>query len=51
MAGLADSPKHIIPGHDPLVMERYLAASKEMDGIVGLDANPLCQTNEREERL
>ena len=42
MAGLADSPKHIIPGHDPLVMERYPAASKEMDGIVvRLDADPL----------
>ena len=42
MAGLADSPKHIIPGHDPLVMERYPAGSKGMDGIVvRLDADPL----------
>ena len=42
MAGLADSPKNIIPGQDPLVMERYPAASKEMDGIVvRLDADPL----------
>ncbi len=42
MADLADSPKHIIPGHDPLVMQRYPAASQETDGIVvRLDANPL----------
>ena len=30
---LADSPAHIIPGHDPLVMERYPAPSKELRGI------------------
>lgn len=42
MANLADSPKHIIPGHDPLVMSRYPAASKETEGIVvRLDADPL----------
>ena len=42
MARLADSPKHIIPGHDPLVMQRYPAASKETEGIaVRLDADPL----------
>ena len=42
MAKLADSPKHIIPGHDPLVMQRYPAASKETKGIVvRLDADPL----------
>jgi len=38
---LAASPKHIIPGHDPLVMQRYPAASKELDGIaVRLDVEP-----------
>jgi glyoxylase-like metal-dependent hydrolase (beta-lactamase superfamily II) len=38
---LADSPKHIVPGHDPLVMQRYPAASKELEGIVvRLDAVP-----------
>lgn len=38
---LADSEKHIVPGHDPLVMQRYPAASKELDGIVvRLDAVP-----------
>ena len=31
---LADSPAHIIPGHDPLVMQRYRAPSKELEGIV-----------------
>ncbi|MEC7575494.1 MAG: N-acyl homoserine lactonase family protein, partial [Pseudomonadota bacterium] len=42
MAKLADSPKHIIPGHDPLVMQRYPAVSKETEGIVvRLDADPL----------
>lgn len=30
---LADSPAHIIPGHDPLVMERYPAVSPDLDGI------------------
>jgi glyoxylase-like metal-dependent hydrolase (beta-lactamase superfamily II) len=39
---LADSPRHVIPGHDPLVMRRYPAASKETEGIaVRLDAEPL----------
>jgi glyoxylase-like metal-dependent hydrolase (beta-lactamase superfamily II) len=31
---LADSPAHIIPGHDPLVLERYPAPSRDMEGIV-----------------
>jgi len=31
---LAESPAHIIPGHDPLVIERYPAPSKELGGIV-----------------
>jgi len=30
---LADSPAHIIPGHDPLVMKRYPAAGPALDGI------------------
>ena len=38
---LADSPRHVIPGHDPLVMTRYPAASKDLEGIVvRLDAEP-----------
>jgi glyoxylase-like metal-dependent hydrolase (beta-lactamase superfamily II) len=38
---LAASPQHIIPGHDPLVMERYPAVSKELEGIaVRLDVMP-----------
>jgi hypothetical protein len=30
---LADSPAHLIPGHDPLVLERYPAPSAELKGI------------------
>lgn len=30
---LADSPEHIVPGHDPEVMRRYPAASDEAEGI------------------
>ena len=38
---LAESGKHIIPGHDPLVMERYPAAEPALDGIaVRLDVEP-----------
>jgi glyoxylase-like metal-dependent hydrolase (beta-lactamase superfamily II) len=39
---LADSPQHIIPGHDPLVMTRYPVVSKEADGIaIRVDVDPL----------
>jgi glyoxylase-like metal-dependent hydrolase (beta-lactamase superfamily II) len=31
---LATSPKHVVPGHDPLVLQRYPAFSKESEGIV-----------------
>jgi glyoxylase-like metal-dependent hydrolase (beta-lactamase superfamily II) len=30
---LADSPAHIVPGHDPLVMDRYPAAGPGLEGI------------------
>jgi hypothetical protein len=30
---LAASADHIIPGHDPLVMQRYPAPAKELEGI------------------
>ena len=30
---LADSPDHVIPGHDPLVLERYPAPSRGLEGI------------------
>jgi glyoxylase-like metal-dependent hydrolase (beta-lactamase superfamily II) len=33
MRSLAEWPTHIIPGHDPLVMERYPAASPDLAGI------------------
>jgi glyoxylase-like metal-dependent hydrolase (beta-lactamase superfamily II) len=39
---LADSPEHIIPGHDPEVMQRYRAPTAALEGIaVRLDADPL----------
>jgi len=34
MRALAGSPRHIIPGHDPLVMERFPAPLKALQGIV-----------------
>ena len=38
---LADSNEHIVPGHDPLVMARYPAVNKELEGIaVRLDVAP-----------
>lgn len=38
---LADSAEHIIPGHDPEVMQRYRAPSAALEGIaVRLDADP-----------
>jgi len=38
---LADSPHHIIPGHDPLVMQQYPAPSPSLQNIVvRLDVDP-----------
>lgn len=38
---LADSDDHVIPGHDPLVMNLYPAPSPELEGIVArLDVAP-----------
>jgi len=38
---LADSPAHIIPGHDPRVMQRYGAPDSQLAGIVArLDVPP-----------
>lgn len=42
LRALASSPKHIIPGHDPLVMQRYPAVSPELAGTcVRLDVEPI----------
>jgi glyoxylase-like metal-dependent hydrolase (beta-lactamase superfamily II) len=39
---LASSERHIVPGHDPLVMRRYPAARPDLENIVArLDADPL----------
>ncbi len=38
---LAQSPQHIIPGHDPLILQRYPAVSPELEGIIHrLDVEP-----------
>jgi glyoxylase-like metal-dependent hydrolase (beta-lactamase superfamily II) len=38
---LAASPKHVVPGHDPIVLKRYPAAKPGLEGwIVRLDAEP-----------
>ncbi|MEQ8231773.1 MAG: N-acyl homoserine lactonase family protein [Gammaproteobacteria bacterium] len=42
LRALADSPQHVIPGHDPLVLERYPAARDELAGWVArLDVDPV----------
>ena len=39
---LAASPLHIVPGHDPLVMQRYRAPGRELEGVaVRLDQGPV----------
>jgi hypothetical protein len=39
---LAHSPTHIIPGHDPLVMERFPSASASSKGVIArLDVEPI----------
>jgi len=41
LRALADSPRHIIPGHDPLVLRRYPPAEPALEGIAArLDAEP-----------
>jgi hypothetical protein len=41
LAKLASSRRHVIPGHDPLVLERYPAARAGLEGwIARLDAEP-----------
>jgi hypothetical protein len=39
---LANTPQHVIPGHDPLVLERYPAPQPSLAGIVArLDVDPV----------
>jgi glyoxylase-like metal-dependent hydrolase (beta-lactamase superfamily II) len=41
MQKLAESPQHIIPGHDPMVMQRYSAPASQFEGfVVRLDTAP-----------
>ena len=41
LAKLADSPSHIVPGHDPLVMDRYPPPSETLRGVAArLDEEP-----------
>jgi glyoxylase-like metal-dependent hydrolase (beta-lactamase superfamily II) len=41
MRTLASSGQHIIPGHDPLVLERYPLHCTGLDAVVRLDADPI----------
>jgi glyoxylase-like metal-dependent hydrolase (beta-lactamase superfamily II) len=42
LLALADSPQHVIPGHDPLVAQRYPALSPALTGVaMRLDLAPL----------
>jgi len=39
---LAASRRHVIPGHDPLVLKRYPAPNRALEGIVArLDVDPV----------
>jgi glyoxylase-like metal-dependent hydrolase (beta-lactamase superfamily II) len=38
---LADGPDYVIPGHDPLVLRRYPAATPENNDAVAVDLEPL----------
>ncbi len=41
MRGMAASPQHIVPGHDPQVLERYPAADSRHEGVIcRLDVMP-----------
>ncbi len=41
LRALAESPQHVIPGHDPLVLQRYPAAHDDLAGwIARLDVAP-----------
>jgi hypothetical protein len=38
---LAESARHVIPGHDPLVLQQYPAPKSSLEGIVArLDVAP-----------
>jgi glyoxylase-like metal-dependent hydrolase (beta-lactamase superfamily II) len=42
MRSLAESDRHVVPGHDPLVMTRYPAPERSLEGIVvRLDVDPV----------
>ncbi len=42
LRALADSPDHIVPGHDPEVLRRYPAPNAALEGIVArLDVAPV----------
>ena len=42
LAGLLGRTEHVVPGHDPLVLKRYPAPSRALEGIVArLDVEPV----------
>ena len=45
LEALASAPQHVVPGHDPLVVQRYRAPDPSMEGtVVRLDAEPVEST-------
>jgi hypothetical protein len=40
ISAAADSPQHVVPGHDPLVMQRYPRVAGDEIGIVSLHLPP-----------
>jgi glyoxylase-like metal-dependent hydrolase (beta-lactamase superfamily II) len=42
LAALADSPRHLVPGHDPQVLERYPRLPGDAHGIAILHRAPSC---------
>ena len=49
LLALAESPHHIVPGHDPLVMKRYPPAGENLHGVaVRLDVAPTILPNTME---
>ena len=38
---LADSPQHVVPGHDPLVLDRYPRSVPDFDDSVRVDLAPI----------
>jgi hypothetical protein len=48
---LADSPEHVVPGHDPEVLARYPAPATDLQGVVArLDLAPASGSEGRRQK-